>query len=107
MGFSFEACLQNGAVSTFSHAREKAIQLFAMYRTCSRIFDVQEAPSHELRQGFFEGERAVTAGNRDLLMEVLQRVLADVLTCTVPDHQQFGRRDPAASRLRQQDLSHD
>ena len=62
---------------------------------------------HQPRQRLLERKRALLARDRDLLMQMLQRVLADVLARAVADHQQLrGRHQPAADP-RQQHLGHD
>src|SRR5688500_8760327 len=58
------------------------------------------------RQALLQRERAGLAGNRRLLMEMLERVLPDVLTGAVTDHQQLRGWNDAAADARQQRLRH-
>ena len=45
------------------------------------------------RKRVLKRERSLCAGDGDLLMDVLQRVLADVLSRAVSDHKEFSRRN--------------
>ena len=65
-----------------------------------RIMSLDRATLHEVRERFLERDRTVPPRDRDLLMQVLQRVSADVLTRAVADHQQLHRGgEPAAELL--------
>ena len=51
-----------------------------MHRARAGLVKAEHAAPHELRQALLEGERAVSPRDRDLLVQVLQRVLPDMLS---------------------------
>ena len=52
-----------------------------MHRARPRVLHRQQAAAHELGHALLEREGALAPRDRDLLVKVLQRVLADVLAC--------------------------
>jgi len=77
-----------------------------MYRPASRFGQRQELLANQDRQGFFKRKRSTRAGNRDLLMQVLQGILANVLPRALSDHQQLCCRHASTSKSRQKMLRH-
>ena len=71
---------------------EDAFELVGMTRPRQRVRVRNEPGFHQPRQRFFERERPLLARQRHLLMQMLQRVLANVLPRAVADHQQLDRR---------------
>jgi hypothetical protein len=65
--------------------REQGIQVFCMQRAGHRILTAEFLLEHQLSQGLFHRERSLLPGDRDLLMQMLQRVLSDVLSRPIPD----------------------
>ena len=78
-------------------ARAELLELLGVRRPAVRLAPVDQALAHQPRQRFLERERPVLARDGDLLVQVLQRVLANVLARAVADHQQFRRRHQAAA----------
>ena len=83
---------------------KQPFELFGMPGARARIVCRNQPFVDELRERFLERDRAAALGDRDLLMQMLQRVLADVLARAVPNHQQLGGRHTAAAGTRQQRL---
>ena len=77
-----------------------------MDRSRAGFLDRDQPAPHQLGQRLLERVGAVAAGDRDLLVQVLQRVLAHLLPGAVAHHQQLGGRHAAAADLRQQHLGH-
>src|SRR6476619_4503156 len=78
-----------------------------MYRSPARIRSRYKSLVHEKCHGLFKRERSIRPRDRNLLMEVLKSILADVLPGTVADHEQLGRGNAAASDSWEEVLSHD
>src|ERR1043166_694085 len=68
---------------------ENRVELLGMGRADARLVPIQRAGLHQPGQRFLEAERPRLPRNRDLLMQVLQRVLAQVLPRAVADHQEI------------------
>src|SRR4029450_8913414 len=70
---------------------DQAVELVAVRCAGAGTLDIEHASLDELRETLFEREGSVLPREGDLLIEVLQRVLANVLPRAVADHQQFDR----------------
>ena len=86
--------------------REEALELFPMARPRPRFVGLQRTLTDQLREAFLEGKRPGASRDGDLLVEMLQRVLPDVLPRAVADDQQFSGRHASAAALRHQHLRH-
>jgi hypothetical protein len=73
-------------------------------RARARFVRGDQSLPHELRERLFERDRPVALRDRNLLMQMLQRVLANVLAAAVPNHQQLGCGHAAASCARHERL---
>jgi hypothetical protein len=60
----------------------------------------------ETVQMLLQRERSALSGDGDFLVEVLERVLPDVLTCAIAHHQQFAGRDAPSVDRRHEPLRH-
>ena len=58
-----------------------------MDRASACFLDSEHASSNELGQGLLEGEGTIASRDRDFLMEMLESILANMLTGPVPDDQ--------------------
>ena len=63
-----------------------------MRRAQPRLVPIHQALLDELRERLLEGERSRLAGDRNLLTQVLQRILPNVLARPVTDQKQFRSR---------------
>src|SRR5579862_9451420 len=88
----------------WSRSPEQALELLGVDGARERVLAIDEAALHELGQRLLERERSLLARDRDLLVQVLQRVLAHVLARAVADDQQLRGRNPAAADFRHQRL---
>ena len=57
-----------------------------MYCPAARFVGAEKFLPHQRGKRFLESERAVRPRDRDLLMQMLQRVLSDVLPRAIADH---------------------
>src|SRR5689334_20524584 len=69
---------------------QRGLEVLGMTDPKHGLGSIDRATCDELREAFLDGERPVLARDRDLLMEMLQRVAAYVLPRTVLHHQQLG-----------------
>src|SRR5690242_17844094 len=69
-------------------------------RARMRVLPIHETVFDELRERFLERDGALLPRDRDLLMQVLHGILADVLPRPVPNHEQLRRGNNTAARLR-------
>lgn len=83
------------------------VQFFGMRRSSSRLFDGQQLLPYERRERLFKRERPAGPRDRDFLMQMLERVLANVLPSAVTDHEQLGGRDAASADTWKENLRHD
>src|SRR5688500_2921027 len=87
-------------------ASYRPLELVRMRGPRQRVLVLDQLLADETRQRFLQRDRSLPARDRDLLMQVLQRVLADVLACAVADHEQLGGGNTAAADARQEHLRH-
>jgi hypothetical protein len=78
-----------------------------MHGARERVPAVDEVALDQFGERLLERERSVLARDRDFLMQVLQRVLPDVLAGAVAHEQQLRRRNQSATGLRHQRLRQD
>ena len=83
------------------------LELLGVDGPCSRLFRGDEPSANKMCERLLEREGSMSLGNRDFLVQVLQRVLADVLPGAVSNEQHLGRRHAAASASRHQRLRED
>ena len=72
--------------------REQPLQLLRMAGAREGVLPVDKTAPDEIGQAFLDRDGALLPRDRDFLMQVLERVPADVLPGTVADHQQLGGR---------------
>src|SRR5262245_20164562 len=78
-----------------------------MGRAGTRLFEIDDAVFREARERFLERNGALLLGDRDLLVQVLQGVLADVLAGAVADEEELSRDDSSTAPLGQESLGED
>src|SRR3954453_13616310 len=69
-----------------------------------RFFAVDVAVADQRRQGIFQSERTFFLGDRNFLMQMLQRIAADAVARAIADHEELRSRHAAAALFWQQDL---
>ena len=81
--------------------RSKLLEFINMRRTRVRLAPIDQALLDEAGKRFLERERPVPARDGDLLVQVLQGVPSNMLASTITHHEEFRRRDDAATDPRQ------
>src|SRR5688572_9820971 len=77
-----------------------------MYGAAACFLNRQQPLPDQRRKRFLKCERAIWTRDRDLLVQVLKRVLASMLACAITNHEKLGCRNAASSGAREKNLRH-
>src|SRR5688572_2039893 len=77
-----------------------------MYGSSARFGGSHKLLPDQRCKGFLKRERSIRARDGDLLMQVLQRILADMLPRAIADHEELGGRNSATADPWQEILCH-
>jgi len=89
-----------------SQLAEQSVEFIRMYRAATCLRQRNKLLPDENGKRFLESKRTIRTSDGDFLMQVLQRILANVLSRSIADHQQLCGRNASPSNARQQMLSH-
>lgn len=94
-------CLAGLLAALRSHQAQEIIRMSSVQQ---RVFTINRALLHQELQGLLLRHRSLVLGHRDFLVEVLERISADMLAGTVADNQQLRDWYTPAMLARQKNL---
>src|SRR5713101_8204773 len=83
---------QFSVLSCFGSCPQCLLEILHVVGAEHGVGAIHKTALDEPGEAFLEGKRSVLPGNRDLLVQMLERIAANVLACAVADEQQLGGR---------------